>query len=79
MGEKVYHKIRKELRKLVVTHKIRMDLEGKTPAPWIEVKQWDVYTREVRFQMFTQNKPWEIPENIRVLICYRKPDEKYGE
>ena len=63
---------------MVVTHKLTMDLEGNAQTPWIEVEQWDAYTREIRLLLVSRKIPWHIPEDAKVLICYRKPDGSSG-
>lgn len=64
---------------MVITHKLRMDLEGKEPAPWIEVAQGDAYTRCIKILLYSQHTPWPVPEGVTVLIRYRKADGKSGE
>lgn len=64
---------------MVVTHKLRMDLEGKGPLQWIEMVQGDVYTRNVTMLLFCGQKEWNIPEGVSVLIRFRKPDGVCGE
>lgn len=56
-----------------VTHRIRMDLNGREPRPWIRLPQGDVLTRKLRMALFTGPVPWQIPEDIRVGIRCRLP------
>ena len=64
---------------MLITHKMDMNLEGKEGNRWIEVSQWDTYTRHIRLALFTGPIPWTIPENVRVRIQYRKPDGTEGD
>lgn len=63
---------------MVITHKLTMNLEGKERSPWIEVSQWDAYTRRISMMLFEGKKAWTLPEDVTVLIQYRKPDGKQG-
>lgn len=64
---------------MVITHKLRMDLEGKEPVQWIEVAQGDAYTRRIKMLLFSQHAKWTVPEGVTVLIRYWKSDGKTGE
>lgn len=64
--------------KLVITHKLAMNLEGKERTPWIEVSQWDAYTRQIRLLLLEGKTPWEIPEDVTVVIRYQRPDGTRG-
>ena len=79
-GEKVCfsHILQKGAAKLVITHKLRMDLEGKEGRKWIEVNQWDTNTQQIRLSLFSQMKAWLIPADAAVMICYKKPDGTRG-
>ena len=50
---------------MVVTHKLRMDMEGREPIQWIDVVQGDVYTRNVELFLVSGLKEWEIPKVSR--------------
>lgn len=63
---------------MVITHKLTMNLEGKERMPWIEVSQWDAYTRKICLILQEGKKAWTIPEDVAVLIHYRKPDGTCG-
>lgn len=64
---------------MVITHTLRMDLEGKEPVQWIEAAQGDAYTRCIKMLLFSQHAKWTVPEGVTVLIRYRKSDGKSGE
>ena len=55
-----------------------MNLKGKEQTPWIEVSQWDVYTREIRLLLFEGKKVWNVPEDAKVVIRYQMPNGRRG-
>ena len=57
-----------------ILHRVEMDLESKTPTPWLEMPQGDVNTRKIRFLLLANQLPWKVPENATVLIRFRKPN-----
>lgn len=62
-----------------ILHKLEMDLEIKSPTPWLELPQGDTNTRKIRFLLTANQIPWCMPDDAVVLICYRKSDGKEGQ
>ena len=63
---------------MVITHKLVMNLEGKERTPWIEVSQWDAYTRRIALRLFEGKRAWTIPDDVALVLHYQKPDGTKG-
>lgn len=57
---------------MIVTHKVTMDLLHPGQIPRITAIQDDQYTRNVEISLYSGSDPWLIPEDVSVLIYYRK-------
>lgn len=64
---------------MIVTHKITMDFLHPGQTPQITAVQNDRYTREVEISLYADTEPWHIPEDVSVLIGYRKNGGSGGE
>ncbi|MBQ8768958.1 MAG: hypothetical protein IJZ15_04875 [Oscillospiraceae bacterium] len=64
---------------MIVTHKLKMSLEEEEILQRLEMPLGDVSTRKIEMQLYANRKLWTIPENVTVLIQYKKPDGTVGE
>lgn len=64
---------------IMVTHKLHMDLCGHEVLQWVHVVQGDVGSRNLEIALYQGVLPWQIPEDVTVLIRYRKADKAWGE
>ena len=61
-----------------VIHELKLDLLRCGIAPRISAVQWDGCSRILAIQLLCGSQIWSIPDNIRVLIRYRKNDRTGG-
>ena len=64
---------------MVITHKLKMNLEEGEVVQRLEMPLGDVNSRSIQMLLYAQQNPWVIPDNIEVLIRYHKPDGTRGE
>lgn len=64
---------------MIVVHWLKMNLSTYGRRQRITVSQWDAYTRQIGLQLFAGTNPWEIPEGVKVMVFYHKPDGTSGE
>lgn len=64
---------------MIITHKLKMNLEEGESFQRLEMPQGDVNTRQIELLMYARQSPWEIPAGVTVLIRYQKPDGTRGE
>lgn len=62
-----------------VKHKIKIDLVRRSVPPVIDAVQGDTGTRIVEISLFENYVPWEIPDNTKFLINYRRKDGSGGD
>lgn len=60
--------------RMIVTHKIKMDLTQWGPPPCIDVVQDDKYSRNIQISLFENGVPYSLPEGCSVQIRYYKED-----
>ena len=63
---------------MMINHKVKIDLVRQGIPPKIHVVQGDTYTRKLSIALFSDRRPWRIPENTVALIRYLKPDRTSG-
>ena len=61
-----------------VIHELKLDLLHRGISPRIAAVQCDSCSRILALQLFAGNLPWSIPQNVQVLIRYRKSDRTGG-
>lgn len=61
-----------------IFHKIKMDLNRQGIAPRIPMVQGDAYTRWLEISLFSDRRPWKVPQDGAVVIRYRRPDRTSG-
>lgn len=61
-----------------VTQKISLDFAKQGVSPRISVVQGDLYTRLAEISLTSNGEPWRIPNDVSILIRYRKPDRTFG-
>ena len=61
-----------------ITHKVKIDLARPGSTPRIFMVQGDTYTRRLSIALFSDRKPWRIPDDASVVVRYRKPDRTSG-
>lgn len=64
---------------MIITNKLKMDLAKPGAVPILSAVQDDSYSRNVEIALFRCGMPCRLPEEIGVLIRYRKSDGKGGE
>lgn len=63
---------------MYITRKLTLDLGSERSVRVIPVCHEDSYTRILEITFTNQSIPWPVPENVAVLIRYRKPDGTEG-
>lgn len=64
---------------MIITHKLKMSLEEAGTPQRLEMPLGDISARQINLLLYSRQKPWTIPENVTVLIRYKKPDGTVGE
>lgn len=64
---------------MVITHRLKMNLNEREVTQRLEMPQGDVNTRKIELLLHANQRIWIIPEDATVLIRYRKPDGTVGE
>jgi len=64
---------------LIITHKLKMNLEEGDVTQKLEMPQGDVCTRKIEMHLYANQKAWTVPQDAAVLIRYQKPDGTVGE
>lgn len=63
---------------MLITHKIKMDLELRGATQIVNVVQDDKYSRNLEIALFSGNVSWTPPAGTEVVVRYAKPDGKGG-
>lgn len=65
---------------MLVTHEIKMNLTESAPVPIIRTVQGDAGSRVLCLDLRSgsQDEPWPIPQQVRVLLRYRRADGAAG-
>lgn len=63
---------------MMITNKIRMDLQQPKTTPLVSAVQTDRYCRNLEISLFSGKVPFLIPEGAAVLIHFRKSSGKGG-
>ena len=64
---------------VTITHRLKMNLEGGDILQRLEMPLGDASTRKIELLLYENQKIWIIPEDIAVVIRYKKPDGTMGE
>ena len=64
---------------MIVTHNVIIDLSDRENYPQIDVMQDDQYTRNLAICLMTGTEPWNVPQDVSVVIRYCKSDGVGGE
>lgn len=64
---------------MMITNKLKLDLQTPGIIPTIHAVQNDSYSRNLEIALFSDRKPFLFPENGTVVIRYKKSDGKGGE
>ncbi len=64
---------------MIITHKLKMNLEEAELTQRVEMPMGDVSTRQLELLLYSRLSPWTIPEGVTVLIRYKKADGTMGE
>lgn len=64
---------------MIITTKIKMDLQLTKNLPVVNAVQTDTYARNLEIDLFSGRQPFQIPQDATVVICFRKADGKGGE
>ncbi len=62
---------------MTITHKVTMDMAKKQAPAILDVVQGDS-ARALQMELLENGAPWEIPENVSVIVRYAKPDGTGG-
>lgn len=63
---------------MMITTKIKMDLQNKGITPRVDAVQGDANTRALELKLYEQGKSWEVPADVTARLRYRKPDKTGG-
>lgn len=63
---------------MVVKHKINMDLAKPAEMPRVDTVHKDQYTRKLELSLLENGKPWQIPEDVNILISFIRSDGTGG-
>lgn len=63
---------------MIITTKLKMDLDRKGLACRVDGVQGDVNTRVVELALFAGGAPWQIPEGVSAQVRFRKSDRTGG-
>jgi len=74
-----YKEITKGDADLIITHKLKMNLEEGELNQRLEMPLGDVGSRQIELMLYSRQNPWTIPDGVAVLIRYKKPDGTNGE
>lgn len=64
---------------MIITSKIKMDLQKQKQTPVVNAIQNDRYCRNLEMELYADDVPWQILEDVAVVVSYVKPDGKGGE
>lgn len=64
---------------MIITSKLKMDLQKPGVTPILHAVQSDCYSRNVEIAMYSGGLPFTVPEQAAAVIRYRKSDGKGGE
>lgn len=64
---------------MMITNKLKLDLQTPGTTPTIHAVQNDSYTRNLEITLLSDHRPFVFPEQAAVVIRYRKSDGKGGE
>ena len=64
---------------MMITSKLKMDLQKQMQIPVVNAVQNDRYCRNLELELYAGNEPWNVPEDVAVVISYAKSDGKGGE
>ena len=64
---------------MIITHKIKMDLQDPGYMPRVNAVQDDQYSRNLELTLSSGGEAWTITEDVTVLVRYCKPDGTGGE
>ena len=63
----------------MIINKLELNLKRCGITPTIDAAQGDILSRGLELSLFDGTKPYALPENLAVLIRYKKADGKGGE
>ena len=63
---------------MIITSKLKIDLQNHDGFPRIQAMQEDTNTRCVEIQLCQGSQPWAIPEGTTAALGFRKPDGTAG-
>lgn len=64
---------------MIITSKIKMDLQQQNQIPVVNAVQNDRYCRNLEMELYAGGEQWLIPEDAAVVVSYLKADGKGGE
>lgn len=64
---------------MIITNKLKMDLQKPGSTPTISAVQNDSYSRNLEIALYAGHRPYAFPDSGTVVIRYRKSDGKGGE
>ena len=64
---------------MIITSKIKMDLQQENHIPVVNTVQNDRYCRNLEMELYAGEERWLIPEDAAVVVSYLKADGKGGE
>ena len=74
-----YPKITRGDVDLIITHRLKMNLEEPEALQRLEMPMGDAGSREIEMHLYANQSIWPIPEGVTTVIRYRKPDGTMGE
>ena len=64
---------------MIITSKIKMNLQQQNHIPVVNAVQNDRYCRNLEMELYAGEERWLIPEDAAVVVSYLKADGKGGE
>lgn len=64
---------------MIITSKIKMDLQQQNQMPVVNAVQNDRYCRNLEMELYAGETVWPVPEDAAVVVSYLKADGKGGE
>lgn len=64
---------------MIITSKLKMDLQQRSFVPAIHAVQNDRYCRNLELTLYSGGEAWTIPETAAAMVRYSKSDGKGGE
>lgn len=58
---------------MFIVHEIELDLRNPGQMPRVQVKQGELFSRQIAIRLYAGGEPWQIPQGESVVIRYHGP------